>query len=99
MAGASSIASSSVEVAPDFLVKYFISGVGSLYVELPGTRADAPILFEGEPVSVQGRQLTLVRYLRYAMRGGGFLGFMPGSIKSTTPVDDLVFLTRDLLPI
>ena len=50
-------------------------------------------------MSVQGRQLTLVRYLRYAMRGGGFLGFMPGSIKAATPIDDLAYLTRGLLPI
>jgi hypothetical protein len=96
---ATSQGSGSVEVAPDFLVKYFISGVGSLYIELPSPRADAPILFEGEPMSVEGRQLTLVRYLRYAMRGGGFLGFMPGSINPTAPVDDLAYLTRDLLPI
>jgi hypothetical protein len=107
IAGASSIGSNGaavhgngrVEVAPDFLVKYFISGVGSLFVELPAPRADAPILFEGEPMSVQGRQLTLVRYLRYAMRGGGFLGFMPGNINQSTPIDDLAYLTRDLLPI
>lgn len=43
--------------------------------------------------------MTLVRYLRYALRGGGFLNFMPGSAWAARPLDDLVFLTHDLLPI
>jgi hypothetical protein len=88
-----------VAVAPDPLVKYFIAGVGSTYIDLPQPRADAPIMFEGDRMYVEDRPLTLVRYLRYAMRGGGFLAFMPGSMWTLRPVEDLAFLTHDLLPI
>jgi hypothetical protein len=87
-------------VGPDSLAKYFIRGVGYRYVQLPERRADAPILFDGAPLYLGGDQrLTLVRYLRAALRGGGFLNFAPGSAWVPRPLDDLVFLTRDLLPI
>jgi hypothetical protein len=39
-----------------------------------------------------------VRYLRAALRGGGFLNFAPGSAWVSRPLDDLVYLTRGLLP-
>jgi hypothetical protein len=99
IAGASHIASQRVDIAPDFLGKYFMGEPRALYVELPAPRADAPLLFERQPVYVADRQLTLVRYLRHAMRGGGFLGFSMGVIGATRPEQDLAFLTHDLLPI
>jgi hypothetical protein len=86
-------------VSPDSLAKYFIRGVGHQYVQLPERRADAPILFEGAPLYLGDRRMTLVRYLRLALRGGGFLNFAPGSAWIARPLDDLVLLTRDLLPI
>jgi hypothetical protein len=86
-------------LGPDSLAKYFIGGLGDQYIDLPERRADAPILFEAGPVYVGSQRLTLVRYLRYALRGAGFLNFAPGSPWTRQPLDDLALLTRDLLPI
>jgi hypothetical protein len=88
-----------VEVAPDFLHKYFISGVGSEYIRIPSAGADAPLMFQDGPLKVQGHDLTLVRELRYALQGGGFLAFMPGSQWNTRPSADLAYLTDGLRPI
>ncbi len=88
-----------LRVSPDSLAKYFIRGVGYQYVQLPDRRADAPLLLDGAPLYLGDRRMTLVRYLRAALRGGGFLNFAPGSAWIARPLDDLVFLTRDLLPI
>lgn len=88
-----------VTLAPDFLGKYFISGVGPLYQKLPAYGADAPILFEGAELYAGKQRLSLVRYLRYAMAGGGFLAFMPGTMWPHRPEADLRFLTDGLLPI
>jgi hypothetical protein len=93
-----------VEIAPDFLHKYFISGVGSLNIQIPATAADVPLMFEDGPLQVEGRDLTLVRYLRYAMEGGGFLAFMPDWVwasrsEDSRPHDDLAYLTQGLWPI
>jgi hypothetical protein len=93
-----SAASTRLLVSPDSLAKYFIRGVGYQYIELPDRRTDAPIQFDGAPFYVGDIRMTLVRYLRYALRGGGFLNFMPGSAWAPRPLDDLVFLTHDLLP-
>jgi hypothetical protein len=86
-------------VAPDSLGKYFIGGLGHQYIELPERRVDAPILCDGGPLYLGAERMTLVRYLRAALRGGGFCSFAPGSGWTAWPLDDLVFLTRDLLPI
>jgi hypothetical protein len=88
-----------VKIAPDFLHKYFISGVGSLYTEIPAEDADATIMFEDAPLVVEDRNLTLVRYLRYSMQGGGFLAFMLGierDEKDQKPEEDLAYLTEGL---
>lgn len=85
-----------VEVAPDFLHKYFISGVGSEYIEIPAENADVPLMFEGGPLQIEGRDLTFVRNLRYAMQGGGFLAFMPDSEWGLRPEADLAYLTEGL---
>jgi hypothetical protein len=86
-------------ISPDTSAKYFIGGVGAQYIKLPERRADAPILLDGCPLYLDTQRMTLVRYLRCALRGGGFLNFAPGSGWAPRPLDDLVFLTRDLLPI
>ena len=91
--------SGSAPLGPDSLAKYLISGVGDQYFELPERRSDAPVLLEGGPLYVGSQRMTLVRYLRYTLRGGGFLNFSPGSAWTGRPLDDLAFLTRDLLPI
>ncbi|HUP27663.1 MAG TPA: hypothetical protein VM409_04445 [Chloroflexia bacterium] len=88
-----------VEVAPDFLQKYFISGVGSEYIEIPSENADVTLMFEDGPLQIGGKDLTFVRNLRFAMHGGGFLAFMPGSVWNVRPDDDLAFLTDGLRPI
>jgi hypothetical protein len=85
-----------VEVAPDFLHKYFISGVGSDYIEIPAAGADAPLMFEDGPLQIEDRDLTFVRNLRYAMRGGGFLAFLPGWEPDVMPLEDLAYLTEGL---
>lgn len=93
-----------VEIAPDFLHKFFISGVGSLYVKIPGSAADAPLMFEDEPMQYNDADYTFVRYLRNAMKGGGFLAF-EGALgwaenerdPSEWPVEDMAFLTEGLL--
>src|SRR5689334_1685822 len=86
-------------VAPDYLHKYYISGAGSLYIEIPALAADVPLMFEGGPIEVEDRDLTFVRYLRYAMQSGGFLAFTPLSVWEARPQDDLAYLTKDLFPI
>lgn len=86
-------------IAPDFLHKYFISGVGSLYIEIPSSEVDAPLMFEDGPIQLEDRNVPLVRYLRYAMRGGGFLAFMPGWEPEEMPKADLAYLTEGLWPI
>ena len=74
--------------------------VGGSYVELPEYRADAPMLFDGSPLYVDGRRLTFVRYLRYALRCGGFLTFLPGTTHPAALTRlDLARLAPDLLPI
>ncbi len=73
--------------------------IGASYVELPEPRADAPMLFDGSPLYVDGRRLTFVRYLRHALQCGGFLSFLPGSIGQRLPPSDVAQLTRELLPI
>jgi hypothetical protein len=95
-----------VEITPDFLHKYFISGVGSFYVNVPSSNADASLVFEGDPLRIEDRDLTFVRYLRYAFNGGGFLAFSPesawealGNTRSEWPINDIQYLTRRLLPI
>lgn len=101
--------SGQVEITPDFLHKYFISGVGSEYISIPTEHADALLMFEGGPLQFGGRDLTFVRYLRYAMLGGGFLAFMPDSPWNTymeemgepepRPEADLAYLTKGHWPI
>lgn len=88
----------SLFVAPDFLFKYGIAGVGSLSLALPSLAVDAPLMFEGAPLMADNQPLTLVRYLRYALQGGGFLAFLNWE-QAKTPQDDLAFLTAHLLPI
>jgi hypothetical protein len=56
-------------------------------------------MFEGGPIQVEDHEITLVRYLRYAMDGGGFLAFLPDSELNAKPLSDLAFLTKDLEPI
>jgi hypothetical protein len=58
-----------------------------------------PLMFEDAPLQMEGRDLTLVRNLRYALRGGGFLAFLPGSTWKPRPDDDLAHLTEGLLPV
>lgn len=88
----------SLFVAPDFLMKYGIAGVGSLFIPTPSLAIDAPLIFEGQVLTTEdGQPLTLVRYLRLALRGGGFLVQLASS-GAQIPPDDLDFLTADLLP-
>lgn len=94
-----------IEIAPDFLHKYFISGAGSLTIELPNSHADAPLMFEGEPLPFNDSECTLVQYLRNAMKGGGFLVFtseldwgVGEGDRGEDPTEDLAFLTEGLLP-
>jgi hypothetical protein len=91
--------SGTLVVCPESLGKYFIGALGSQYVELPERRADTPISCDGAPLYLGTQRMTFVRYLRSALRGGGFLNFSPGSGWAARPLDDLVFLTHDLLPI
>jgi hypothetical protein len=83
-------------VAPDFLFKYGIGGVGSLSLALPSFAVDAPLMFEGAPLMADDQPLTLVRYLRSTLQGGGFLTFWE---QAKIPQDDLAFLTAHFLPI
>ncbi|MBV9327334.1 MAG: hypothetical protein JO352_26625 [Chloroflexi bacterium] len=86
-------------ITPDALGKYWLGGVGEAYIDLPDRRVDAPVLFDGGPLYLAGQRLTLVRYLRAALSGGGFLNFAPGSAWVGRPSDDLATLIRDLLPV
>ena len=88
-----------VGISPDFCHKYYTSGVGWEGVMIADLNVDTPLMFEGEPLEVEDRVLTFVRYLRYALQGGGFLNFLPGYEPDAMPVGDLAFLTKDLLPI
>jgi hypothetical protein len=84
-----------IEIAPCFLHKYFISGVGSVYIEMPAAGADTPVMFEDGPLQVEGHDLMFVQYLRYAMRGGGLLAFWPGW-EPLVPDHDLAYITEGL---
>jgi hypothetical protein len=88
----------SIFVAPDFLFKYGIGGVGSLSLAISSLAVDAPLIVEDGPLMAYDQPLTLVRYLRYAMQGGGFLAFLDWE-RAEIPQDDLAFLTAHLLPI
>ena len=68
-----------VEICPDHLHKYFISGVGSIMARVPDPGADAVLTFEGEPLHWENEPLHFVPYLREVIlrRGGIGLVEMP----------------------
>jgi hypothetical protein len=88
-----------VFIQPDRLHKYYISGVGYDHIEIPSMNADGALIFEDAPQQTEGRNVTLVRCLRYALRGGGFLAFLPGWELEQMPAADLAYLTDGLEPI
>jgi hypothetical protein len=78
----------SLSICPDNLVKYNISGVGSLYIEIPCFTADAQLCWEDEYLDE-----TFVVYLRTCFQQGGFRDEPPLS------ETELAYVTKELLPI
>lgn len=72
----------------DNLVKYNISGVGALYIEIPCLTADAQLCWEGDYLDE-----TFVVYLRTCFQQGGFRDEPPLS------ETELAYVTKELLPI
>lgn len=78
-----------VQIAPDWDLKYGMSGCGGYEIAVPNPSADARLLTEWH-------RTTFVNYLRICFRWGGFPGWE--RIKPR-PDSDLAFLTEGLLPI
>lgn len=76
-------------VCPDFLHKFFLSGVGSLSVPVPAAGFDAVITFEGEPFYWNDEPLLFLEYLREVILRRGGIGLMDD------PPRDLI---RQLVP-
>jgi hypothetical protein len=80
----------SLVLCPDFLLKYFIGGVGPIYTRVPSAGFDAVLEFEGAPMKWQGVQplyfasegepICLVPYLREVVLGRGGIGLISRSI-------------------
>ena len=69
---------------------HFLNAVGASVAETIGliiARADAVMAFDGTDVYVDRRRLTFVRYIRHAMRSGGFVDFVPGTFGGTRYTD------------
>ncbi len=78
-----------VPIAPDWDLKYGISGCGGYEIAVPNPSADARLLTEWH-------HTTFVNYLRICFRWGGFPGW---ERVEPRPDSDLAFLTEGLLPI
>ncbi|HYL44357.1 MAG TPA: hypothetical protein VEU97_13300 [Ktedonobacteraceae bacterium] len=78
----------SIEIAPDFNLKYNISGAGAYEMTVPNRAIDGLLLNEWH-------QTTFVNYLRICFRSAGLPGL--GRIRSEIS-NELEYATRNLLP-
>jgi hypothetical protein len=78
-----------VPIAPDFDLKYNVSGTGAYEILVPDASADALLRLERHAT-------TFVNYLRICFRWAGFPGLERAQ---RLPMSDLARLTDDLLPL
>lgn len=78
-----------VPIAPDYYLKYRISGGMWYHIVLPNPAVDAVL-------EAERHAARFVTYLRLCFRWGGLPGLDP---TADVPAPELAFLTRDLLPL
>jgi hypothetical protein len=85
-----------VLICPDFLHKYFISGVGGETVRVPDPCFDPVLVFEGEELQWEGQPLRFGRYLREVILRRGGIGLTAGCNDDAPDEDLLAALIKDL---
>ena len=88
-AGAEDAPPEPLYIAPDYMMKYYVSGSGGYEMEFPNAAIDGRLLHEWH-------NTTFVNYLRICLRYGGIPGLE--SIEHFIE-EELAYLRKDLLPI